>query len=119
MAHRRGFRPNASGKSNLLDAIRFVHDIVSFGGGFEEAVGKRGGVSKLRCLAARRYPDVAIQVHIAENDGGLVWEYELHFAQDNLRRPFIRKERIVKSGTQVLSRPNQDDKRAAEARRRP
>ncbi|HET6382886.1 MAG TPA: AAA family ATPase [Armatimonadota bacterium] len=26
--------PNASGKSNLLDAFRFLHDIVSVGGGF-------------------------------------------------------------------------------------
>ena len=46
--------PNAAGKSNLLDAIRFLHDIVAVGGGFEDAVTRRGGVSRLRCLAARR-----------------------------------------------------------------
>jgi len=42
--------PNASGKSNFLDAFRFLYDIVSVGGGFQEAVRKRGGVSSIRCL---------------------------------------------------------------------
>jgi predicted ATPase len=36
--------PNASGKSNLLDVFRFLHDVVSVGGGLEEAVRKRQGV---------------------------------------------------------------------------
>jgi ABC-type molybdenum transport system ATPase subunit/photorepair protein PhrA len=40
--------PNASGKSNLLDTFRFLRDIVSVGGGLQEAVRKRGGVSTLR-----------------------------------------------------------------------
>jgi recombinational DNA repair ATPase RecF len=31
------FGPNTSGKSNLLDVFRFLYDIVSVGGGFEEA----------------------------------------------------------------------------------
>jgi predicted ATPase len=57
--------PNASGKSNLLDAFRCLHDLVALGGGFQEAIAKRGGVSKLRCLAARRYPDVEIGVAVA------------------------------------------------------
>src|SRR5687768_10409593 len=59
---------NAAGKSNLLDAFRFLHDLVTVGGGFQEAVGKRGGVSKLRSLAARRYPDVVIQVKIGSDE---------------------------------------------------
>ena len=46
--------PNASGKSNLLDALRFLREIVIVGGGFQKAVETRGGVCKLRCLAARR-----------------------------------------------------------------
>ena len=40
--------PNASGKSNLLDVFRFLHDIVAVGGGLEEAVRKRHCVSKAR-----------------------------------------------------------------------
>ncbi|KAB2958022.1 MAG: AAA family ATPase, partial [Thermoanaerobaculia bacterium] len=48
--------PNASGKSNFLDAFRFLHDIVSVGGGLEEAVRRRQGISKIRALSARRTP---------------------------------------------------------------
>lgn len=58
--------PNASGKSNFLDVFRFLHDIVSVGGGFQEAVRKRGGVSSLRCLAARRYSDIAIRIRVGD-----------------------------------------------------
>ncbi|MEI9479225.1 MAG: AAA family ATPase, partial [Deltaproteobacteria bacterium] len=56
--------PNASGKSNFLDAFRFLADIVTVGGGFQEAVLKRGGVSRLRCLAARRTPDIVVHVSL-------------------------------------------------------
>ena len=54
--------PNAAGKSNFLDALRFLRDVVSIGGGFQEAVRKREGVSALRCLAARQNPDIRLQV---------------------------------------------------------
>src|SRR3546814_1384067 len=41
--------PNASGKSNLLDAFRFLRDVSkSKGGGLQTAVADRGGISKLR-----------------------------------------------------------------------
>lgn len=47
--------PNASGKSNLLDVFRFLHDIAKQrGGGLQEAIEKRGGMSKIRCLSARK-----------------------------------------------------------------
>ena len=46
--------PNASGKSNFLDVFRFLRDLASSGGGFQEAVRRRGGVSAIRCLAARQ-----------------------------------------------------------------
>lgn len=58
--------PNASGKSNLLDAFRFLRDISkSKGGGLQTAVADRGGISKLRCLHARRDPEVKIEVEIS------------------------------------------------------
>lgn len=100
--------PNASGKSNLLDVFRFLHDLVAVGGGFQSAVGKRGGVSSLRCLAARRYSDIVIHVSAGEANGN-TWEYELHFTQDNLRRPVIRKEWVAKGGTDLLIRPDEKD----------
>lgn len=47
--------PNASGKSNLLDVFRFLRDISKpQGGGLQKAIKDRGGISKLRCLHARR-----------------------------------------------------------------
>ena len=63
--------PNASGKSNFLDVFRFLHDIVAVGGGFKEAIGKRGGVSSLRCYAARGYPDISVAVTIGTESVGV------------------------------------------------
>ena len=101
--------PNASGKSNLLDAFRFLHDIASVGGGFQEAVRKRGGVSRLRCLAARRYPDIVFHAEIGVNGEKQAWTYELHFTQDNNRRPIIKKERVTRLSIEILDRPDQHD----------
>ena len=106
--------PNASGKSNFLDVFRFLHDIVSVGGGFQEAVLKRGGVSDLRSLAARRYPDIVIRVQIGRGEDLPEWEYELHFTQDNRHRPLIKRERVVRSGHDLLNRPNDEDKKDPE-----
>lgn len=105
--------PNASGKSNFLDVFRFLRDIVSVGGGFQEAVLKRGGVSKLRCLAARNQSNIIIQVQIDDGDDENVpaWEYELEFKQNQRRQPYIVRERIVKSGSEILDRPDKEDKR--------
>jgi predicted ATPase len=73
--------PNASGKSNLLDVFRFLNDIVSVGGGFQEAVGGRGGVSRLRALAARRYPDIVVHVKVGSDEAEEEdWGYELRFS---------------------------------------
>ena len=40
--------PNASGKSNLLDVFRFLRDLASSGGGFQESIRRRGGVTAIR-----------------------------------------------------------------------
>jgi len=106
--------PNASGKSNFLDVFRFLHDIVSVGGGFEEAVRKRGGVSSLRSLAARRYPNIVVLVHLGNEENVKTWEYELHFTQDNLQRPVIKRERVVQGEQEILNRPNDDDSKDSE-----
>lgn len=104
--------PNASGKSNLLDVFRFLHNIVAVGGGFQNAVQiKRGGVSSLRCLAARRYSDIVVMIHIGNDEIPSAWEYELHFNQDNLRRPIIKKERVAKEGSDILIRPDKEDEK--------
>src|SRR5665811_54786 len=69
--------PNASGKSNFLDAIRFLHDLATVGGGLEYAIRRRGGVSALRSLAARRYPDVSLSMALGNEADERIWEYEV------------------------------------------
>ena len=102
--------PNASGKSNFLDVFRFLRDLASTGGGFQEAIGHRGGVSAIRCLAARRYPDVEIRVEIGRANGGHRWVYELTFHQDNQGRPLVRQERVLRDGEELLNRPSPEDR---------
>lgn len=102
--------PNASGKSNLLDVFRFVRDLASSGGGFQEAVTRRGGVSAIRCLAARSRPDIEIKLELETPDGESTWTYELAFHQDSQRRPLVRRERVLGEGNVLLERPNKDDK---------
>jgi len=106
--------PNASGKSNFLDAFRFLYDIVSVGGGFQEAVRKRGGVSSIRCLAARRNPNIAVRVRIGGDESARAWEYELHFKHYKLGRPIIQRERVARQDSVLLDRPDANDKRDPE-----
>lgn len=70
---------NASGKSNFLDALRFLYDISRSGGGLQTAVASRGGMTKLRCLAARTRTDVEIAVTIKDEINSDVWTYRLAF----------------------------------------
>lgn len=102
--------PNASGKSNFLDAFRFLHDIVSVGGGFRDAVARRRGVSKLRSLAARgQKTHIGIKVQIGNDEEPSAWEYEIHFTQDNLRKPVLKHEHVSKAGINLFSRPDDQD----------
>lgn len=103
--------PNASGKSNFLDVFRFLRDMASSGGGFQEAVRRRGGVSTIRCLAARRRPDIEIHVELQDGGGGSRWKYEIAFYQDNQRRPLLRKERVMCDQNILVERPNDDDRK--------
>ena len=109
--------PNAAGKSNFLDVLRFLQDIVVIGGGLEEAIRKRGGVSDLRCLAARRFPNVGITIELATDDLEVCWRYELEFGEEKSRkaaRPLVQKERVEKNGRVMLSRPDSADERDPE-----
>ena len=103
--------PNASGKSNFLDVFRFLRDIVDVGGGFQEAVQWRGGVSAIRCLAARRYPEIGIRVTFGPANESNRWEYELRFNQDKQRHQLITKERVSRSGKDLVLRPNSEDRK--------
>jgi predicted ATPase len=106
--------PNASGKSNFLDVFRFLFDLVTVGGGFQEAIRKRGGVSKLRCLAARKYPDVMVKLCVGDDERRWAWEYTLRFSQDKRQRPVLKEEKVRKDGTDLLIRPDEKDKADSE-----
>lgn len=101
--------PNASGKSNFLDIFRFLRDLsLSKGGGLRQAVESRGGVSAVRCLAARKYSDILIEVELNdENDGK--WLYRLKFNQDKKRIPVVKEELVEHNGLNVLKRPDDAD----------
>ena len=106
--------PNASGKSNLLDLFRFLRDIVKVdGGGFQKAVKDRGGISKIRCIAARSDPEVRIEIHIADTPGSpTTWQYGLAFRQETrgYRRTYLTEEKVCKKNEVLLDRPDKDDK---------
>ena len=104
---------NASGKSNLLDIFRFLRDIVKAeGGGLQKAVKDRGGVSKIRCLAARQDPEIEIEIHLADNaESTETWRYAIGIKQQprGYRQPFLTHERVWKDDKQILNRPDADD----------
>ena len=107
--------PNASGKSNFLDVFRFLRDIAKpEGGGLQKAVKDRGGVSKIRNLAARRDPEIAIEVHLADAAGEPpIWRYALGLRQETRghRQPYVTHERVWKKGQQILDRPNAEEEK--------
>jgi predicted ATPase len=112
--------PNASGKSNLLDALRFLRDVATpRGGGLQKAIADRQGMSKLRSLMARTNPDVEICVELSEDvdDEAPLWTYKLAFTaeQAGQHRNIITRESVVhrKLG-RLVNRPGQNDKNDSE-----
>ncbi len=104
--------PNASGKSNFLDVFRFLRDIAKPGGGLQKAVSDRGGLSKLRCLAAREHPDVEIEVRLSETGNHeSTWRYGIGIKQEarGYRQPYLAYERVYHRGEELLNRPDSDD----------
>jgi len=100
--------PNAAGKSNFLDALRFLRDVAE--GGLARAVAERGGISRLRCLAARQNPDVTIMVQLDET-----WSYSLTFGGRKGESPVVKEEKVLESlgegkWKKTLIRPNAEDK---------
>lgn len=104
--------PNAAGKSNLLDSVRFLRDLAAPSGGLQDAVRSRGGMSRLRCLFAgnNHHGWVGVTAVIG-NDGEQDWSYSVSFRSERhgQHRAVVAQE-IVKHGDRVvLSRPDTDD----------
>ena len=106
--------PNASGKSNLLDAVRFLRDVAKVGGGFQQAVATRGGIGRVRCLAARNFNHgrVHLAVTLGDDETPDQWRYALDFRAESrgLRRPIVAEERVFMKGETLLTRPDRDDR---------
>jgi predicted ATPase len=105
--------PNASGKSNLLDVFRFLRDIAKTGGGLQQAVKERGGLPKIRCLAARNNPNVEIDVALVEVGSGenATWRYNIGLQQEprGARRTLLTRERVWRNDKLILDRPDDQD----------
>ena len=111
---------NGLGKSNLLDALRFLRDIAKgVGGGLQDAIERRGGIGRIRSLFARTNPVVTISVEAEDDaddngDNGepTHWHYHLTLRQEQrgARRIFVDEETVTKNGQLLLSRPDKDDK---------
>lgn len=105
--------PNASGKSNFLDVFRFLRDIAKpEGGGLQKAIKDRGGVPKVRNLAARRDPEISIEITLAEAvEQPAVWRYSLGVRQEQRgrRQPMVAWEKVWRGEEVLLSRPDADD----------
>lgn len=111
---------NASGKSNFLDVFRFLRDIARIdGGGLQKAIKTRGGISKIRSLAARKDPEIIIDLTFSESaheDLAPIWRYSLGIKQEprGYRQPIVSFENVWKNNKQILKRPNSDDKKDKE-----
>lgn len=106
--------PNASGKSNFLDVFKFLRDVSKpAGGGLQAAVISRGGISKLRCLHARRDPEVCIDIELSNSpdDETPDWRYVLGFKPEGkgAQRTLISKEEVWHEGKQLFMRPDDQD----------
>ena len=98
--------PNASGKSNFLDVLRFLRDVAQ--DGLNNAVNERGGIKAVRYLCARKPSDVSIVINLDD-----IWEYGLSFTSDK-NEPRITKEYVIlnENGNKktLLDRPNEQDR---------
>lgn len=108
--------PNAAGKSNLLDVFRFLQDLAKDGGGLQRALQQRGGLTKVRCLAARDKPFVTIDVTVSSWNWLTEWRYRLSIVQEprGHRQTHIKSEEVWKQDQQVLRRPDKDDEKDPE-----
>lgn len=114
--------PNAAGKSNLLESLRFLRDVAQpagkkpLAGGLQNAVtDMRGGISKLRCLNAKGDNEVRITISLV-SDNGTEWIYDLGFKNEGRgnNRIKVSREVVTQSGKVIRDRPTEADKKDPE-----
>ncbi len=98
--------PNAAGKSNFLDALRFLKDVAQHGLS-KAVVDIRGGLKSIRYINARSKPEITLSVTL---DAG--WKYSLSFGGKSLSAPEVIREVVLDAyGRTVLDRPDDDDRK--------
>jgi len=118
--------PNASGKSNLLDSIRFLRDIADRAGGLRRAVDERRGMGAIRSLHApappprtparsgMRAPSAPpVRVEVQAEIEGKSWRYSLALGDPHGEATVVSEEVDGPDG-ELLRRPDADDKQDPE-----
>lgn len=103
------FGANASGKSNLLDAFRFLHDVAA--DGLDKTLNQhRPGLASIRSLAARGSPNVVVDVEVG-NEAGRSFRYRLELKGSSKISHQVVSERVwgPTDEDRILERPNEDD----------
>lgn len=99
--------PNAAGKTNLLDALRFLRDIAKPKGGLATALDERVGFAHLRSLHARFSSDLKVEVSVTVDEVG--WEYELALSGTKTTPFRVVREVVRRAGKVLLQRPDVQD----------
>ena len=71
---------------------------------------RRGGVSRIRCLAATRSTKITVEVQIGTNSSNSEWTYRLIFNQDSRKYAVVKEEVVSCGGNEVLHRPLDEDR---------
>jgi predicted ATPase len=108
--------PNASGKSNILDSVRFLAELARPGsGGLRAAVEARGGFSSLRCLQARMNPWVELDATIGNDEVENLWRYCLRINVLRTEKyPTVVNEEVWHQGKSIFSRQRDQNSDALE-----
>ncbi|MGV3623349.1 MAG: AAA family ATPase [Archangium sp.] len=110
--------PNASGKSNLLDALRFARDLAVEAGGLQSAASsRRPGFSLIRTLfqhGPRSHIEIELECQVEDR----AWTYFLALERERHGdRAIVLKERVHLGGEVLLDRDAKADGERDEERR--
>lgn len=108
--------PNASGKSNFLDAFKFLRDLAQPGGGLQSAIARRGGVPQIRNLSARKESDIGLTVELrVPGADRFAWKYSIGIKLQarGEREPYLVHEEVWRNGElhPLVKRPEPDDEK--------
>lgn len=102
--------PNASGKTNLLDAFKFLADIAKPSkGSLAGAVEDRGGFSRIRSLHAHGQ-NSQVRIGVELRTAKARWGYQLTLSGKRNGPAMVEREQVMKDGAEVMIRPNADDR---------